>query len=128
MRRHATIGFEQLARWPHPILQQAAIIALHHHERWDGSGYPAGLKGSAIPIAGRIAGLADTYDALRMARSYKPAFPHEQAVRVILLGDQRTRPEHFDPVLLSLFARTHYRFRDIFDTYRDPETPDQLAA
>ena len=57
VRRHARIGYDELARWPHPILQQAAIIALNHHERWDGSGYPAGLRGVAIPITGRVAGL-----------------------------------------------------------------------
>lgn len=128
VRRHAVMGYEELARWSHPILQQAAIIALNHHERWDGSGYPSGLRGDEIPIAGRIAGLVDTYDALRMARSYKRAYPHEEAVRVLLQGDARTRPQQFDPVLLRLFARNHQRFRDIFAAYSDPSNPDEIAA
>lgn len=128
VRRHAIIGYEQLARWPHPILRHAAVIALSHHERWDGSGYPAGLSGTAIPIAGRVAGLADTYDALRMARSYKPAFTHDRAVRVILEGDERTRPQHFDPDILVLFARGHHRFREIYEAFGDPGDGDEMAA
>lgn len=128
VRRHAIIGYEELARWPHPILRHAAVIALSHHERWDGSGYPAGLRGPAIPIAGRVAGLADTYDALRMARSYKRAYTHERAIRVILEGDGRTEPQHFDPDLLTIFARAHHRFREIYEAFSDPGSPLEMAA
>ena len=115
MREHSTIGAQMLQGSHNPLLVMAHQVALGHHEHFDGSGYPHGLRGSAIPLAARITSLADTYDALRMQRTYKPAFDHHTAVATILSGDARTRPEHFDPVLLVIFGRLHRVFEAVFD-------------
>jgi putative two-component system response regulator len=80
----------------------AAVIAQTHHEKWDGSGYPAGLKGEDIPIEGRITAVADVFDALSTKRPYKPAFPLEKCYTILEEG----RGKHFDPkVLDAFFAR-----------------------
>lgn len=86
-----------------------------HHEKWDGSGYPQGLRGEEIPVEARILALADVYDALRQKRIYKPAFSHEEACEVILAGNGR----HFDPMLVQLFRRHHLAFQAIFDSMAD---------
>ncbi len=117
MRRHPVIGFNHLIRCNHPMLRYAAVIALTHHERWDGSGYPWRLAGEAIPIEGRIVALIDSYDALRMPRCYKPALSHETAIRTLLHGDGRTCPEHFDPQLLDALGDIHGEFRRIYRSY-----------
>ncbi|MFZ5646118.1 MAG: HD domain-containing phosphohydrolase [Bacillota bacterium] len=102
-----------------PRLAVAAGIALAHHESWDGSGYPYGLKGEEIFLPARIVQLADVYDALRSRRVYKKAYSHEEAVRTILNGDGRTRPDQFDPAVLQAFIRKEALFREIFDKYPD---------
>lgn len=84
---------------PHPSLHDAKTIALTHHEKWDGSGYPAGLRGEEIPIAGRIVAVADVFDALTSQRPYKEAWPMERAIHY--LEDQAGR--HFDPTLVEQF-------------------------
>ncbi|MDD3553656.1 MAG: HD domain-containing protein [Deltaproteobacteria bacterium] len=99
----------------HPRMKMARNIALTHHERWNGTGHPNGLKGEEIPIEGRIAGLADTYDTLRMKRSYKEAYDHATACRIILEGDGKSTPDAFDPNLLLLFKQFHWQFNDIFE-------------
>ena len=81
------------------MLQFASEIARHHHERWDGSGYPDGLQGEAIPLAARLMAVADVYDALRSVRPYKTAFSHEAAVRMV----EEQRGRHFDPALINAF-------------------------
>ncbi len=93
----------------------AGRIALSHHERYDGSGYPYGLSGEQIPIEGRIMNLADQYDALRNARCYKPAFDHDTTCRIILEGDGRTLPRHFDPQVLNAFSDIHEHFAEVFE-------------
>ena len=101
-------------------LHMAAEIALNHHEKWDGTGYPAGKKGEAIPIAARIVQLADVYDALRSARVYKSALSHARACEILLKGDDRIDPAgHFDPRLLELFARHHQRMDKIWRQFVD---------
>lgn len=98
----------------HHRMSTAGRIALSHHERYDGSGYPHGLSGEQIPIEGRILNLADQYDALRNARCYKPAFDHETTFRIITEGDGRTLPQHFDPEVLQAFKEIHGRFAEVF--------------
>lgn len=102
-----------------PRLRMAREVALHHHEKWDGSGYPAGLKGEEISLAGRIVALADIYDALRNKRSYKPAFSHQEACQIITTGDGRVRPEHFDPAVLAAFQRVASHFEEIYESLKD---------
>jgi len=96
-----------------------AEIALHHHERWDGGGYPGRLKGELIPISARIMNICDQYDALRSERPYKKALSHQAAVEIITVGDGRTLPFHFDPDVLDAFKRCAERFREIFETIAD---------
>ncbi len=100
----------------HHRMSMADRIALSHHERYDGSGYPHGLTGRQIPIEGRIMNLADQYDALRNARCYKPAFDHDTTCRIIIEGDGRTLPHHFDPEVLTAFKDIQTRFADVFET------------
>jgi len=90
------------------FLQYAKAFAAYHQERWDGSGYPYGLKGTDIPLQGRIMALADVYDALISDRSYKPAFPHTQAVDIIKNGSGT----HFDPELVKIFLENDLEFWD----------------
>ena len=99
MRSHTTIGAQILSGSEFAILQTAEKIAASHHERWDGGGYPRGLTGSDIPLAGRLVALADVFDALTHARPYKAAWPVEQAVEQIV----SLRAAHFDPAVVDAF-------------------------
>ena len=99
MERHTLIGFQILSGSGSALLELGATIALTHHEKWDGSGYPHQLVGNAIPLDGQVAAVADVFDALTSDRPYRQAFPIEQAVE-ILRGE---RGRHFDPRLVDLF-------------------------
>ena len=115
MRRHPTYGALLLQGSHSALLELAREIALNHHEHWDGTGYPRGIKGEQIPIAARIIALADVYDALRSRRAYKPALSHVRASEIILLGDGRTAPEHFDVAVLQAFRELQAEFEALHD-------------
>ncbi|RJQ55463.1 MAG: response regulator [Nitrospiraceae bacterium] len=117
IKTHTTGGERILAGSTHPVLRMAASIALSHHEKWDGAGYPNGLKGKDIPLEGRIVALADQYDAIRNNRVYKPAFSHEETIRMLTEGNARTRPGHFDPDVLNAFIRHSRRFSEIYNEF-----------
>lgn len=112
---HPTLGTSLLSGVDSPLLDQARQIALTHHEHWDGSGYPQGLEGEDIPLAGRLVMLAEQYEVLRSARPYKPAFDHVRTCHILFNGDERTRPAHFDPHLLEAFRAIHSDFAAIYD-------------
>ena len=98
MERHTTIGHQILADSESDLLRMGANIALTHHEHFDGSGYPQGLSDGRIPLAGRIAAVADVFDALLSDRSYRPALPVDKAVEVMRQG----RGTHFDPQIVDI--------------------------
>lgn len=117
MRQHTSYGAKIIGN--HSRLRIAKKIAISHHERWDGGGYPQGHQGELIPIEGRIVNIADQYDALRNKRSYKPAFDHATTCRIIREGDGRTLPTHFDPAVLRQFNERHGRFEEIYEKLKD---------
>ena len=124
MEKHVVYGHEALRVTERKLgentfLSFAKDIAISHHEKWDGSGYPYGLKGEAIPLAGRMMAVADVYDALISKRVYKPPFPHEKAVDIIINGDGRTEPHHFDPDVLQAFKDAAEDFRQVAIEFAD---------
>ncbi len=116
IKQHPVLGANLLEGSTSPLLEMAKEVALTHHERWDGSGYPNGLKGTQIPITGRIVMLCDLYDALRSRRPYKPSFTHAKTCEILLNGNDRTKPSHFDPQLLEAFREIHQSFNGIYST------------
>ena len=99
MKRHTEFGYDILKSSKRKILQAAAIIAYQHHERWDGTGYPVGLKGEEIHIFARIVGLIDVFDALSHKRVYKEPWEIKRVLELI----KRERGKHFDPKLVDIF-------------------------
>ncbi len=99
MKTHTTIGANILSGSRSPMLELAETIAMSHHERWDGSGYPAGLGGEDIPMCGRIVAVADVFDALTHDRPYKRAWPIDEAMAEIAKGSG----SHFDPSVVEAF-------------------------
>lgn len=127
VKTHTTIGGKILHGSQSAYLQTAEKIAINHHEHWDGSGYPMGLKGEEIPIEARIMTLADQYDALRSIRPYKPAFDYIMAYRIMVEGNDRIKPQHFDPQLLKIFMDTHTDIENIYKRYKEVDVPFYLA-
>lgn len=116
MRRHPQIGAEIIGEHRSDLLSMAATVALTHHERWDGMGYPHGLAGAAIPIVGRIAAICDVYDALRSERPYKQAWPVADALALL----EREAGRAFDPALVQLFVDQLVQMEAIRSRYADP--------
>lgn len=115
MQDHVQIGAEILENGDSPLLEMAYEIALTHHEKYNGKGYPNGLKGDNIPLSGRIVAVADVFDALTSARPYKEAWPIEKAVHLI----EREAGEHFDPKVVDAFLAKLPEIKVIANQYRD---------
>lgn len=115
MKQHTMIGAKLLDGHSSELMLMAKSIALSHHEKWDGSGYPYGLQGVDIPLVGRIAALADVFDALTSSRPYKQPYPVEKALEIIKAG----RGSHFDPELLDIFFLHFDDFLAIKDSLSD---------
>jgi len=115
IRQHPQLGAEIIESLENVVGQSSyttysSEMALFHHEKWDGSGYPFGLKGEEIPLSARLMALVDVYEALVSTRSYRAALPHEDAFRIIIKGDNRILPGHFDPKVLEAFRRIEQEF------------------
>lgn len=123
IRKHCTYGVSVLdeahAQLPfQTFLELARQLILHHHERWDGNGYPIGLKGENIPLSGRIMAVADVYDALRCKRPYKEPFPHERCVEIIA----EESGKQFDPAIVKVFLAVEQEFRAISESLGERAT------
>lgn len=119
MKLHTVIGSEMLAGSESEYLKSAARFAVSHHENWDGTGYPYGLKGEEIPIEGRAMIIVDRYDALRSKRPYKESFGHEKALSLLTAHEGRSSSDHFDPLILEAFQDNHMVFANIYEDCRD---------
>jgi len=115
MKTHSVIGYNILKTSKREVLKAAAIVSREHHEKWDGSGYPRGLKGEKIHIFGRITAVADVFDALGSDRCYKKAWEDERIFKLLL----EEKEKHFDPVLIELFMTHIEKFKTIRDKYKD---------
>jgi putative two-component system response regulator len=130
MKNHTTIGRDVIVRAQQVLaadtefLKYAREVVYSHHEKWDGSGYPQGLRGDDIPIPARLAALADVYDILISRRPHKPPIPHEEAVQIILAA----RSVHFDPDIVNAFMQAQQEFREIAARYSDTETDIEARA
>lgn len=127
MREHTRIGGDALRRVAlgavdSQFLQMAIEVAEQHHEKWDGTGYPEGRAGEEISFAARIVGLADAYDAITTARSYKSAYDHGEAIRRIVAD----RGRHFDPVLVDAFLQCNREFDRVRASLADPPRPEEV--
>jgi len=122
MQTHTTIGYNILKQSNSRYVEQGAVIALTHHEKFDGSGYPAGLKGDKIPLVSRIIALADMYDALTSIRPYKPAWSSERAAEHI----KSLSGTHFDPACVTAFFQQLDKIRVIEEELRDKDTQPKI--
>ena len=124
MKTHTTLGFEAIEQAEKalglqpPMLRTAKEIVLSHQEKWDGSGYPQGLKGAAIPMSARLMAVADVYDALISQRVYKAALPHDRAVQIVFQG----RGSHFDPDMVDAFIGIQDEFQAIAERFADSDS------
>ena len=119
MQQHTVIGSEILSGTENELLEMARIVALTHHERWDGNGYPGHLKAADIPLYGRIAAVCDVYDALTSDRPYKRAWRHGRAIDYLVAG----RGTHFDPEVVDAFLASLDQIQMVSADYRDDSAP-----
>ena len=130
MKTHTTLGREAIEHAERSLgtevafLRIAKEIAYSHQEKWDGSGYPQGLAGDAIPVSARLMALADVYDALISRRVYKPAMSHDAAAEVVIAG----KGQHFDPDIVDAFVAMQDRFREVAARFEDKEPESELAV
>ena len=117
MQNHTIYGAKILEGSDSEVLEWSRVIAIAHHEKWDGTGYPYNLRGDAIPLTGRMVAIADVFDALTSRRPYKKAWPIEQAIQVI----QKDSGTHFDPALVQCFIAAIDDIRKIYDEYQELE-------
>ncbi|WP_258238410.1 HD domain-containing phosphohydrolase [Arcobacter sp. CECT 8983] len=115
MKDHVNIGYDLLKNSSRDTLKASAIVAYEHHEKWDGSGYPRGLKGEEIHIFGRITAICDVFDALAHERPYKKAWELDRIIKLL----KEEKAKHFDPVLVDLFLENLDKFLEIKNTYED---------
>ena len=123
MKKHPIYGAEILRDAENELMQMSAMVALCHHEKWDGSGYPRGLKGEEIPIEARIATIADVFDALTSRRIYKPSFSLEETLKII----DRDAGSHFDPKVVEAFRRCLPQIVPIMEAYAPREGHEPTA-
>lgn len=123
VKTHTEIGARLLSGSQIPVLRMGEEIALTHHERWDGSGYPRGLVGESIPESGRIVAVADVYDSLTRHRVYRPALSEEKAISAMIIGNNV-----FDPRVFDAFLRVAHQFRNIRQQVKDHEHSVQLKT
>ena len=119
VQAHTTLGGQALSRMFER--ETVTLVACHHHEKYDGTGYPAGLSGDEIPLAARIVGLIDAYDAIRAQRNYSPARTHDEAVACLVSA----RGTHFDPTVIDAFVRTDQQVAAAFSETLAETTDDQ---
>lgn len=115
LKEHTTLGARFLSYTASEEASTAMDIALCHHEKFTGDGYPQGLAGTEIPLPARVVAVADQYDALRSQRPYKRALSHETALLTLVFGDDRTSPEHLDPKVLAAFLTAEGEIASIWD-------------
>ena len=129
MKTHTTIGYDAIVRAQSVLgadgefLKYAKEMAHSHHEKWDGSGYPLGLRGEDIPISARLVALADAYDILISRRPHKPPIPHDETVQILLAA----KGTHFDPDIFDAFMQAQQEFRDIAARHPDSEKPESAG-
>jgi putative two-component system response regulator len=124
MKQHTTIGSSILSGSDSYVIQMAEQIALEHHEKWDGSGYPKGLKGPAISLWGRISAIADVFDALTTRRPYKKAYPLDHSLEVL----EKSRGTHFDPDVVDAFLSVQEEILSIRVKHDEPEPEKSLSS
>ena len=115
MKQHSKMGYDILKDTKSKYLKMGAVIAISHHERYDGTGYPYGLKGENIPIEGRIVAIADVFDALVTKRPYKEAWSFEKGLDLL----KQERGKHFDPKLVDLFVENIHKIKNIYDKFQE---------
>ena len=115
---HTSHGAELLERYQDPVIAMARNIALQHHENWDGSGYPEGLKGEEISIEAAIVHAVDIYDNLRAQRPYRGALTHQEAMQVLVEGDEKSTPDHIAPNVLTALLSQHREIEAIYERYK----------
>ncbi len=118
VKQHTVIGADILKDSDSEFLRTAQKIALSHHEKWNGTGYPQGLKKEEIPIESRITAIADQYDAIRSRRPYKEAICHADTCKILLEGDARSSPDQFDPQIIKIFKKCHEKFDRTYESVR----------